>query len=438
MSDLPPDPEVGTEPEIFDVEPREPEPLEASPTAYAPSVAERLAVLQRAGGLIVPVITAIFAFLMGGVVVAATGHNPLKVYKGIISGTGLPWFVHFGHHHIDLPFTHHQVFFWWDTSVANNDAYNLQQMLIIATTLTFTGLAVAFAFRCGLFNIGGQGQYVIGVITGLWVGTNFSGMGHLPHILFAVVVASLAGALWAAIAGFLKATTGAHEVISTIMLNWIAYWIGNWVFGQGGPLQNSFNKSLPVSNDVVPSAKLWVIWGNPGLQALHIGFLVALAALVTFWFTLNRTTLGYEVRAVGFNPDAAAYGGINVKKNLFRAMAISGAFAGLAGALDMTGYLYHFGQIDVQTSSVGFLGIAVALLGRNTAVGTGLGALLFGALLFGTTHGLTSSVIQPELAGSLTYIIQGLVVLFVGADVLILYVWNSRKRLRPRAKAATA
>ena len=132
------------------------------------------------------------------------------------------------------------------------------------------------------------------------------------------------------------------------------------------------------------------------------------------------------MRAVGFNPEAAAYGGINVKKNLVRAMAISGAFAGLAGALDMTGYLYHFGQIDVPTSSVGFLGIAVALLGRNTAVGTGLGALLFGALLFGTTHGLSSNVIQPELAGSLTYIIQGLVVLFIGADVLILYVWNAR------------
>jgi general nucleoside transport system permease protein len=144
------------------------------------------------------------------------------------------------------------------------------------------------------------------------------------------------------------------------------------------------------------------------------------------------------VRAVGFNPEAAAYGGINVRMNLFRAMAISGAFAGLAGAIDMTGYLYHFGQIDVQTNSVGFLGIAVALLGRNTAVGTGLAALLFGALLFGTTHGLSSNVIQPELAGSLTYIIQGLVVLFIGADVLILYFWNSRKKLRPRAKAVAA
>ena len=144
---------------------------------------------------------------------------------------------------------------------------------------------------------------------------------------------------------------------------------------------------------------------------------------------LNRTTLGYEVRAVGFNPEAAAYGGINVKKNLVRAMAISGGFAGLAGAIDMTGYLYHFGVSDIPVSNVGFLGIAVALLGRNTAVGTGLAALLFGGLLFGTTHGLSSNVIQPELAGNLTSMIQGLIVLFVGADVLILYVWNTRKKL---------
>jgi simple sugar transport system permease protein len=150
---------------------------------------------------------------------------------------------------------------------------------------------------------------------------------------------------------------------------------------------------------------------------------------------LNRTTLGYEVRAVGFNPEAAAYGGINVKKNLVRAMAISGGFAGLAGAIDMTGYLYHFGVSDIPVSNVGFLGIAVALLGRNTAVGTGLAALLFGGLLFGTTHGLSSNVIQPELAGNLTSMIQGLIVLFVGADVLILYVWNTRKKLRLRPAA---
>src|SRR5207247_4279446 len=178
------------------------------------------------------------------------------------------------------------------------------------------------------------------------------------------------------------------------------------------------------------SAQLPVFWGEKGLQGLHIGFFVSLLMLVVFWVVLNRTTVGYEERAVGFKPDAAAYGGISVRKNYIRAMAISGAFAGLAGGLDMLGYLYHFGVLDVQSSTIGFLGIAVALLGRNTAVGTGLAALAFGALLYGTTHGLSSSAIDPTLAQNLTPLIQGLVVLFVGADVLILYLWRLRKRRR--------
>jgi simple sugar transport system permease protein len=287
-----------------------------------------------------------------------------------------------------------------------------------------------------MFNIGGQGQYFVGLFVANWIGADFAGMNRVAHVLLAVGAATLAGAIWAGIAGVLKATVGAHEVISTIMLNWVAYWIGSWLFGDGGPLQNSADKTLPISNDIANSAKLPVFWGDPELQGLHVGFFVAIAALVVFYLVLNRTTAGYEVRAVGFNSEAAAYGGISVKKNIIRAMAISGAFAGLAGGLDMLGYLFHFGQSDIPVSSVGFLGIAVALLGRNTAVGVGLSALLFGALLFGTTHGLSSNVIQPELAGNLTYIIQGLVVLFIGADVLILYVWNSRRLLRPKHRRA--
>ncbi len=391
-------------------------PEEAAETG---ALAARLALKQRAGGIVVPVMTALLAFLIGGLVVLATGHNPLLAYRDIFNGAGLNWVFH--------P----------TTNVANTAAYNLSQTLLQTTTLILCGLAVAFAFRCGMFNIGGQGQYFIGLYVANWLGTSFVRMNAVPHILLAVGAATLAGALWAGIAGFLKAAVGAHEVISTIMLNWIAIWIGEWLFGDGGPLQNPDNKTVPISGDVAASAKLPVFWGEKELQGLHVGFFVAIAALFVFYLILNRTTLGYEVRAVGFNPDAAAYGGINVKKNLFRAMAISGAFAGLAGALDMTGYLYHFGVSDVPVSSVGFLGIAVALLGRNTAVGIGLGALLFGGLLFGTTHGLTSNVIQPELAGNLTYIIQGLVVLFVGADVLILYIWNTRRKLRPRARART-
>jgi ABC-type uncharacterized transport system permease subunit len=392
-------------------------PEESSPRG---NLAISFAMKQRAGGIVVPVLTAVLAFLIGGIVVLATGHNPLIAYRDIFNGAGLNWIFH--------P----------TTSLQSTAAYNLSQTLLQTTTLILCGLAVAFAFRCGMFNIGGQGQYFVGLFVANWIGYDFKGMSTLPHILLAVGAATLAGALWAGIAGFLKAAVGAHEVISTIMLNWVAYWIGSWLFGDGGPLQNAANKSIPISNDVAASAQLPVFWGQKELQGLDVGFFVALGALVVFWVILNRTVLGYEVRAVGFNPDAAAYGGISVKKNLIRAMAISGAFAGLAGALDMLGYLYHVGQSDIPVSSVGFLGIAVALLGRNTAVGVGLGALLFGGLLFGTTHGLSSNVIQPELAGNLTYIIQGLIVLFVGADVLILYIWNARRKLRPRAQAAEA
>ena len=390
-------------------------PEEAAATG---SLITSLALKQRAGGVAVPVVTVVVAFLMSGIVVLATGHNPLLAYRDIFNGAGLNWIFH--------P----------TTNIANTAAYNLSQTLLQTTTLILCGLAVAFAFRSGMFNIGGQGQYFVGLFVANWVGSDLAGMSRLPHVLLAIGAAILAGAIWAGIAGFLKATVGAHEVISTIMLNWVAYWIGSWLFGDGGPLQNSADKTLPISNDVATSAKLPVFWGDKDLQGLHVGFFVALAALVVFYLVLNRTTAGYEVRAVGFNAEAAAYGGINVKKNLIRAMAISGAFAGLAGGLDMLGYLFHFGQSDIPVSSVGFLGIAVALLGRNTAIGTGLAALLFGALLFGTTHGLSSNVIQPELAGNLTYIIQGLVVLFIGADVLILYVWNARRFLRPKHRHA--
>ena len=159
--------------------------------------------------------------------------------------------------------------------------------------------------------------------------------------------------------------------------------------------------------------------------------------LLAFWIVLNRTTLGYEVRAVGFNPEAARYGGINVRRSYVLAMAISGLFAGLAAAIDILGWQFRVSETDVQISQIGFIGIAVALLGRNTAIGVGFSALLFGALINGTsTRNLDETVFAPELATNLTLIIQGLIVLFVGADVLILYLWQLRRKLRRRAVAA--
>jgi simple sugar transport system permease protein len=407
------------------------------PGGYAPSVAERFDVFQRAGGVIVPVITTLLAFFIAGLVVLiTTGHNPLSTYRAIFNGTGLSWFLHPGSYHIGLPFTDAQVWFPWDTnSLQSRDAYALQQTLLLTTTLIFTGLAVAFAFRCGLFNIGGQGQYIAGSLAAVWVGSSFAGMAHFPHVVLGIGAAALAGAGLAGIAGLLKATVGAHEVVVTIMLNWIMFWTGQWLLGSGGPL--NVNAATSTSADVAASGKLPTFWGLGILQGAHVGLFLGIAALVVYALVLNRTTLGYEVRAVGYSPDAARYGGISVARSYFLAMAIAGTFAGIGGAMDVLGWEYRLAASTISLSQIGFLGIAVALLGRNTAVGTGLAALLFGALLTGTSQrNLDPSIFKPELASNLTLLIQGLVVLFVGADLLILYAWQARKKIRRRKAGA--
>ena len=379
-----------------------------------PSTAARLAIYQRAGGAVVPVVTALAAFVVAGLIVLATGNNPLSTYRAIWEGTGLNW-----------------PYLWLTGQDLEVASANLQQTGIATTALILTGLAVAFAFRCGLFNIGGQGQYIAGAIAAVWIGSSLSGLPAALHVLLAVVIAGLAGAALAGIAGLLKATLGAHEVITTIMLNWIALWVGSFLVGRGGPLVNDRDPGQPVSNDVLDEAKLPVIWGDPDFQGLHLGFFIALAALVVFSIVLNRTTLGYEVRAVGFNPEAARYGGISVARSYFLAMAIAGVFAGLAGAMDVLGWQYRLDVDGIQASQIGFIGIAVALLGRNTAVGVFLSALLFGALFTGTSsRNLDEASFPPELAGNLTLIIQGLVVLLVGVDVLVLYLWQARRKLR--------
>ncbi len=389
------------------------------PSGFGPEVKQSLLgrydIAQKAGGILAPVLTALLAFAVGGLVVLiTTGKNPLATYRAIFEGAGFNWF---------LP--------WVSGAERQAAAFNLQQTLIITTTLILTGLAVAFAFRCGLFNIGGQGQYIVGAIFAVWIGSSFEGMNSLLHILFAAIAGAVCGALWAGIAGFLKATVGAHEVISTIMLNWIAIWIGVFLFGLGGPLQNDRQPFVPVSNDVVDGAKLPVFWGDPVFQGLHVGFFVAIGALVVYWLILSRTTLGYGVKAVGFNPEAARYGGISVPRNYFLAMAISGAFAGTAGAMDVLGWQFRLATDSIQGATIAFVGIAVALLGRNTAIGVALAALLFGGLLTGTaTRNLDPEVFRPDLASNLTLLIQGLVVLFVGADVIVLWLMARVRRKR--------
>jgi ABC-type uncharacterized transport system permease subunit len=382
------------------------------------TVASRLSGYLRGGGVVVPIVTALFAFLVGGLVVAAAGANPIDTYRAIFEGSGLNW-----------------LFPWVTGDDRTLAALNLQQTLILTAPLILTGLAVAFAFRAGLFNIGGQGQYLVGTFAGVYVGSSLDGTPALLHVVITILAACAAGAAWAGIAGVLKATTGANEVVSTIMLNWTAVYVGLYFFGLGGPLHSDdpAAQSIPVSEDVLESARLPVFWGDPELQGLHIGIFVALAVTALFWVLLNRSVTGYEVRAVGFNPDAAEYGGISAGRNYIKVMLICGLFAGMAGALDVLGWQFRIATNDIQVSQVGYLGIAVALLGRNTAFGTVIAALLFGALLNGTSvRNLDPTVFDPQLATNLTWIIQGLIVLFVSAPVLVTLL--TRRRFIPRRK----
>ncbi len=402
--------------------------------------------LQKAGGLVAPLLTVLLAFLISGIVVLATTGSvgdTLQTYRAIFRGTGLSWFFDVGSFQIGVPFTSAHVWFPWNTSELESvAAANLQQTLILWVALVLTGLAVAFAFRCGLFNIGGQGQYLAGSIAAVIVATELPHVVELPSwllILASIAGGMLAGAAIAGIAGVLKGTVGAHEVITTIMLNWIVIWVGSYLFGLGGPLQTEAPETagtVPSSADIPEKAKLPVFWGDPAFQGLHIGIFLALAALIVYSITLNRTTLGYEVRAVGHSPEAARYGGISVARNYFLAMAIAGLFAGLAGALDVVGWEFRVDTTQISASTVGFVGIAVALLGRNTAVGVGLAALLFAALDTGTaSRNLDPSYFPPDLASSLAIIIQGLIVLFVGADVIVLLALRRLKRKREASSA---
>ena len=370
---------------------------------------------ERAGGLLVPLAAALLAFVIGGLVVLVTGHDPLAAYRAIFNGAGFNW-----------------IFPWVQGDERSSAADNLQQTLRFATPLMLTALAVAFAFRCGLFNIGGQGQYWIGFMASLWVGTHLGGLNRPSHVALGIVVGILGGALWGGIAGLLRATVGAHEVITTIMLNWIAIWGGQWlVEAPDGPMHGPI-ASLPRSSIIFDSAKLWPVWGSPAILALHAGIFIAVAALVVYFLLLNRTTLGFGIRAVGFNPEAARYSGIPVRRNYFLALAIAGSFAGLAGAIDLQGVKYSVDTSDFARS-IAFTGIAVALLGRNKAVGILFAALLFAGLQTGTsTRALDASILDPALATDLATIIQALVIFFVGAELLIIYLWRGRRYLRLR------
>ncbi len=344
--------------------------------------------------LLVPFLAVLTAVIVGGIIIAIVGGNPFNAYLGLIEGS-------FG------------------------SAKALSETAVWATPYIFAGLAVAVAFKGGLFNIGAEGQLAFGAVTAALIGYALPGwLGiSLPayiHIPLSVGLGMLAGAIWAAIPGALKAYTGGHEVINTIMMNYIALNITSYLLN--GPMRDPDPLNLSARTpEIAASSRIPPIFNNPLLR-VHWGFVLALVVAVIIWWLIWKTTLGFEIRTVGANPDAAKYAGINVKRTIIITMALSGALAGLAGAIEVTALNYRH-ELGFSMG-YGFDAIAIALLGKTNPFGVILAAILFGAM----RNGATRMQFLTQIPVDIISVIQGLILLFVAADAIIRFIYRIRVR----------
>ncbi len=343
-----------------------------------------------------PLIAVIAAFIVGGIIVLLIGDNPFVAYYHMIGNS-------FGS--------------------LNDIGYTL----FLATPLIFTGLAVAVAFRCGLLNIGAEGQLYVAAFATAWVGIKFGGVVvdifgkqedwswySLPSVLLVllcVVTAITAGAFWGAIPGILKAKFGSHEVINTIMLNFIAvalvsYFTQYYYKIPGDPIMQTAEigqaAHIPRISQYIP--------GMPEFVPLSVAFLLALLMCVLVYIFLWKTKWGYELRAVGENPSAAEYGGISPKKQIVIAMAISGGLAGMVAIGEVLGYRYRY--YDGFSDGWGFLGIAVALLGRNHPLGILIAAIFFAVLKRGE---IFVDIETRFVSKDLVEVLQAIIIIFVAS-----------------------
>ena len=343
-------------------------------------------------GLVIPLLATFTALIIGAIIIVLTGSSlsdALNAYGALLQG-----------------------------SVGSLRA--ISETLTAATPLIFAGLSVALAFRAGLFNIGGEGQALIGGMFAVWVGFSITGLPIYVHLPLAVLAGIVGGAIWGFIPGVLKAKTGAHEVITTIMLNYIAlrlvdYFLKTSIFQREG-------RNDPVSKTVEASANYPAFLSSidPALR-VHAGLFVALAAAVFVSWLLFRTTIGFEFRAVGANPNAARYAGISVTKVYILVMLIAGGLAGSAGAGQVLGVLDR--ATPGFSEGLGFDGIAVALLGRSNPYGVVAAALLFGGLRAGGQQMQVSANVGIDLIA----VIQALIIMFVAAPALISAMYRLKK-----------
>jgi ABC-type uncharacterized transport system permease subunit len=345
----------------------------------------------RLRGVLTPLLALLTALIVGAVMLLASQHNPLTVYQAL-----------------------------WTGAVTGPSAF--AETLVLTSPYILLGLAVALGFKASLFNIGAEGQFIVGAIGATWGAHLFNGLPAIVVVILALLTGAIGGALYATVAGVLKVFSGAHEVITTIMLNYVATYLVSWLVDPGGPMNG--DPQIQQSY-VVPSAvKLPIIW--PGTR-LHLGLLIALAAAGLIYVLVWRTTWGFELRAVGLNPRAARSAGISIQLVTIWTMAVSGALAGLAGACQIIG-LQHY-LPDPFGSGLGFDAIAVAIIGAGSPVGIILAALLLAALGSGaTTMELTAGISAPFVK-----VIEATILFFVAAPVVIRWLYFSWNRGRVRA-----
>lgn len=337
--------------------------------------------------VLVPIISVFLGLFIGGLVMIASGYNPIEGYKALWQG-------------------------------AFGDAYYIGETIRQVIPYILTGLAVAFAFRTGLFNIGAEGQVIVGWLAAVWVGISFD-LPMIIHLPFAILVAALAGAIWGFIPGILKARLGVHEVIVTIMLNYTAFHISNTI------VRHVLTDTQNRTENIKPTASLSADWISAltNNSRAHYGIIIAIIAAIIMWFIIEKTTLGYEMKAVGFNQNASNYAGMNVQRNIVLAMMIAGSFAGLAGAMEGLG-TFGYNSVRGGFTNLGFDGIAVALLGANRAFGVVLAAVLFGSLKIGALNMPRAAGVPEELAD----IVIALIIFFVASSYIIRWVLHRFKK----------
>ncbi|PPK97676.1 simple sugar transport system permease protein [Kineococcus xinjiangensis] len=370
----------------------------------------------RTGEWLVTLLAVVGALLVGAVLIAI-GDERTRTAAGYFFSYPLDTFTEAGWAVVEAytALFHGAVFNPAQTGSVWAALRPLSETLVNATPLVLAGLSVALAFRTGLFNIGAQGQIILGAICAAWIGFALD----LPvglHLLLALVGGILGGALWGGLVGWLKARTGAHEVITTIMLNYIALNLLGFLLGVPGFQRPPYGQAI--SETVDPTARLPLLLGG-GLR-LHLGLLLAALAAAGAWWLLTRSTPGFRLRAVGANPDAARTAGINVGRTQVLAMALAGGLAGLAGSTQVLGVT---GSVTGSVAgTIGFDAITVALLGRNSPAGVVGAALLFGGLRAGAVQMQSVSGVPVDLVG----VLQALIVLFIAAPALVRTVFRVR------------